>query len=126
MVAAVRRLALLVGGAIGVTGVVGGLAGAALGSGFARSATVSLYVVGCFLLVLGIFAGVRGPVRPRGTDEDRQPLGTLFGYGFSASGIRRATAEERADARSTTWLFLAVGVAMIVAGVLLDPKTTLV
>jgi uncharacterized membrane protein HdeD (DUF308 family) len=125
VVAAVRRLALLIGGAIAFTGVIGGAVGAALGSGFARSATVALYVVGCFLLVLGIFAGVRGPIRPRGTDEEREPLGSLFGYGLSASGIRRATPDERADARSTTWLFLAVGVAMIVAGVLIDPKTAL-
>ena len=117
---------LLTGIATAVTGLLGGLVGLALGSAFARSASVGLYVVGSFLLVLGVFAGVRGPLRPKGTDEDREPIGSLFGYGLSASGIRHATAEERADARSTTWLFLVVGAAMIVAGILIDPRASLV
>jgi hypothetical protein len=68
---------------------------------------------------------VRGPLRAKGTDEDREPLGSLFGYGLSASGVRQATPNEREDARSTTWLFLVVGAAMILAGVLLDPRTAL-
>jgi uncharacterized membrane protein HdeD (DUF308 family) len=125
MLAATRRLALLIGGAIAVTGLVSGAIGAALGSGLTRSATVGLYVVGCFLLVLGVFAGVRGPLRAKGTDEDREPLGSLFGYGLSAGGVRHATADERADARGTTWLFLVVGAAMVVAGILADPRTSL-
>ena len=125
MAAAARRLAFLIGGATAVTGLVGGAIGVALGAGFTRSATVGLYLVGCFLLVLGVFAGVRGPLRAKGTEEDREPLGSLFGYGLSTSGIRQATPNERADARSTTWLFLVVGAAMIIAGVLLDPRTAL-
>lgn len=125
MLAAARRLTLLVGGATLGTGLVGGLIGLALGSGFVRSATVGMYVVGCFLIVLGLFAGLRGPIRPKGTDEDRDPLGSLFGYGLSASGIRHATADERADAKATTWLFFVVGGALIVAGALIDPHTSL-
>jgi hypothetical protein len=126
VLAAARRLAFLTGGAVAVTAVLGGAIGAALEGAFTRGASVGLYLVGCFLLVLGVFAGVRGPLRAKGTDEDREPLGSLFGYGLSASGIRSATADERADARSTTWLFLFVGAAMIVAGVLIDPRTALV
>ena len=125
MLAAARRIAFLTGGAVAVVGLLGGGLGVALGSTFTRSATVGLYVVGCFLLVLGVFAGVRGPLRAKGTDEDREPLGSLFGYGLSAGGVRQATADERADARGTTWLFLVVGAAMVVAGILADPRTSL-
>jgi hypothetical protein len=125
MVAAARRIGFLVGGAVLSIGLVGGAIGAALGSGFTRAATIALYVVGCFLIVLGVFAGLRGPLRPKGTDEDREPLGSLFGYGLSASGIRVATSDERTDARATTWLFIVIGAALVVAAVLLDPRTDL-
>jgi hypothetical protein len=78
-----------------------------------------------FLIVLGVFNGLRGPVRPKGGDDDQQPLGGILGVGIFSTGIRPASTDERADARATTWLFLALGIAMIVVGVLLDPRTDL-
>lgn len=99
--------------------------GALLGADALRSAATGLYLVGSFLIVLGVFTGLRGPVRPRGREEDQQPLGGLLGFGIFTTGMRTATSDERADARSTTWLFLIVGLAMIAAGVLLDPRTEL-
>lgn len=125
LVAAGRRLLLLFGGAVLVTVAASAAVGAALGGGAIRSAATGLYLVGCFLILLGVLAGLRGPVRPRGTDEEQQPLGGLFGFGIFATGIRTASADERADARSTSWLFLALGATMIVAGVLVDPRTSL-
>jgi uncharacterized membrane protein HdeD (DUF308 family) len=117
---------VLVAAAVVLVGGVSALAGVVLGASSLRSAATGLYVVGSFLLVLGVFNGLRGPVRPRGADEDREAVGGLLGVGIFSGGIRTATADERADARSTTWLFLALGVAMIVVGVVLDPRTSLV
>jgi uncharacterized membrane protein len=125
LLAAGRRLVVLVGAAVVVTAAVSGAIGAALGSDAARSAATGLYLVGSFLILLGVFAGLRGPVRPRGNDEEQQPLAGLFGLGIFSAGVRTASADERADARSTTWLFLALGVAMVVVGVVLDPRTDL-
>ena len=125
LLAAGRRLVLLLGSAIVVTGGVSAAIGAVLGSGAARSAATGLYLVGCLLIVLGVFAGLRGPLRPQGGDEERQPLGGMFGIGIFTTGIRTASPDERADARATTWLFLALGVAMIMAGVVVDPRTSL-
>ena len=92
----------------------------------ARSAATALYLVGCFLIVLGVFNGLRGPVRPNGADEEREAMGGILGYGIFSTGIRTASADERADARATTWLFLALGIAMVVVGAILDPRTSLI
>ena len=122
---AARRFVVLSGAAILVVGVGGAVLGLAFGAPASRSAATGLYIVGCFLLVLGVFNGLRGPVRPKGADEEGEVTGGLLGMGIFAGGIRTASADERADARATTWLFLALGVAMIVAGVLVDPRTEL-
>jgi hypothetical protein len=125
LLAAGRRLVVLVGASVLVTGGLSAAIGAAVGASATRSAATGLYLVGSFLILLGVFAGLRGPVRPRGKEEEQQPLAGLFGLGIFSAGVRPASADERADARSTTWLFLAVGFAMIAAGVLADPRTDL-
>jgi uncharacterized membrane protein HdeD (DUF308 family) len=122
---AARRFAVLLAAALVAVGGLSALAGLALGGTALRSAATGLYVVGCFLIVLGVFNGLRGPVRPRGGDEERDAVGGTLGLGIFSGGIRTASADERADARATTWLFLALGVAMIVAGAVLDPRTSL-
>ncbi len=104
---------------------VSALIGLALGSSATRSAATGLYLIGCFLIVLGVFSGVRGPLRPAGDDEDAEPMGALLGVGIFSKGIRHATSDERDDARSTTWLFLALGLVMVVIGIAVDPRTSL-
>lgn len=84
-----------------------------------------LYVVGCFLLLVGVFSGIRGPVRPKGGDEGRDAAGGLFGIGIFSQGIRTASADERRDARATSWLFFTLGLALIVLGVATDGRTSL-
>jgi uncharacterized membrane protein len=123
--AAARRIVLLFGSAIVVIAVVSGAIGLALGAPVERSAATGLYLVGCFLVVLGVFAGVRGPLRPAGDEGEGDPLGSLLGVGIFSKGVRPATGDERADARATSWLFLAMGIAMILAGIVLDPRTGL-
>jgi hypothetical protein len=124
--AAARRIVLLFGGAIVVIAALSAAIGIALGSSAARSTATGLYVVGCFLLVLGVFAGVRGPLRPSGEPgEDGDAIGSLLGVGIFSKGVRTATSEERADAHSTAWLFLAMGMAMILVAIAVDPRTKL-
>lgn len=123
---AARRFAVLSGTAIVVTAGIGALIGLALGGPAARSAATALYLVGCFLIVLGVFNGLRGPVRPKGADDEREAVGGILGFGIFSGGIRAASADERADARATTWLFLALGIAMVVVGAVIDPRTDLI
>lgn len=121
---AAKRIVTLVGVLAGLTAVVSLAVGALLGSGLDRALATGFYVVGCFLIVLGFFAGVRGPLRPRSSrdGEERDAVGGLFGIGVSSRGVRRATSEERADALGTAWLFLAIGLALIALGILADSR----
>ena len=125
MRSAARRIVVLFGSAVVVIGLVSGLIGLALGSSLWRSAATGLYLVGSFLVVLGVFAGVRGPLRPAGSEEEGDALGSLLGIGIFSRGVRSATTDERADARATAWLFLAMGLTMILVGIALDPRTAL-
>ncbi len=100
------------------------LVGVVHGAAALRSAVTGLYVVGCFLIVLGVFNGLRGPVRAKGEDDASEAVGGLLGVGIFSGGVRTATEDERADARATTWLFLAIGIAMVVVGAGLDPRTS--
>jgi hypothetical protein len=121
---AARRIATLVAALAGITALVSLGVGALLGSELSRALATGFYVVGCFLIVLGFFSGVRGPLRPRGSDDGDEPdaVGGLFGIGISGRGVRQATGEERADSLATAWLFLAIGAALIALGVLADSR----
>ena len=79
---------MLSGAAIVVTAGVAALVGLALGGPAARSAATGLYLVGGFLVVLGVFNGLRGPVRPKGGDDDHEPIGGILGFGIFSGGIR--------------------------------------
>jgi len=122
---AARRLALLVGGAIAATVLAGGLIGVAAGNGFARSAATGLYLVGCVSIVFGVLSGIRGPLRPTEKEDELPSPGALIGLGLLRTGVRRASPDERADSLAAAWLLLGVGIALVVAGVLLDPRTGL-
>ena len=119
---AARRIALLVGVVAGITALVSALVGLLGGASLQRSVSAGFYIVGCFLILMGFFSGVRGPVRPKGGDVEKEPVAAPFGVGIFWSGVRKASPDERLDARSTTWLFLLLGIGLILGGVLVDSK----
>jgi hypothetical protein len=119
-VAAARRFLLLLLGVAGCVAVVSLLLGLALDASLSRSLSLGFYAVGAFLLVAGFFMGNRGPARLRGQPGDEG----VWGLGRK-SGVRLATPEESAEAVATTAVFLAVGVAMLVLGVLADGRYSL-
>ena len=119
---ALRRLGILVGVVAGITALVSLLAGLLAGSSVSRSLSVGFYIVGCFLVVLGFFAGVRGPVRPKEKEGETAPLAASFGVGVFWSGIRNATPDELTETISTAWLMLLLGVGLIAAGVVFDSR----
>jgi hypothetical protein len=126
MLAGLRRLAvLLVAAAVGIGGLAA-LVGLAFGSTVGRSISVTYYVVGAFLLVLGFFAGTRGPLRPRGSEEASDPITGMFGVGISSQGAREATEGERKDTIATAGIFLAVGIWLIALGVVIDGSASIV
>ena len=123
MLTAARRLVVILAVVLGVTACMSALFGLLAGSSLSRSVSTGLYLVGCFLIVLGFFSGVRGPVRPRAkVDDDAPPVAAAFGVGAFWSGVRTATEGERSDALTTAWLFLVLGVGLVLAGVLVDSR----
>jgi hypothetical protein len=125
LLAAARRftglLAVLAGVIVGISL----LAALALDASPGAAVPRGLYVVGSFLLLVGVFSGIRGPVRPKGGEEGRDAVGGLFGIGIFSGGIRTASVDERRSARSTSWLFFCLGLALIVLGVATDGSSSL-
>lgn len=125
LVAGLRRLGLVMVVTAAAVALLSALAGLAVGSDVWRAVSVGLYVVGAFVVVLGFFAGNRGPLRPRATGE-REPFAGMFGIGVAVRGVRKASADERQDALATAAIFLAVGLGLILLGAVADTRVDVV
>jgi hypothetical protein len=108
---ALRRLARLVLVTAAGTAIVSLLIGLLSGSSVSRSLSFGFYLVGCGALVVGFALAVRGPVR-LGKNE--------------RGGHRIVTRDEREDAIADSALFVALGVVLLVVGVLADTRYPLV
>jgi hypothetical protein len=120
LAAALRRLVFLLAIAAAVTALFSVAIGFLLGAGLSRSISLGFYAVGSFLLISGFFVGNRGPVRAKG-----DPGLGLFGV-FRNRRIRWASGSELAESLNLSFVFVAVGVFLIVLGVITDPRYKLV
>jgi hypothetical protein len=102
--AAARRFALLVLSTAALSAVVSLLIGLAAGSGALRALSVGFYVSGSLGILVGLALGLRGPIRP------------------GRAGIRFISAREQEDAISDSALFVVLGLALLVLGVLTDSR----
>lgn len=117
LLAGVRRFGLLLAAVLAATVVISALVGAIGGDGLRRAVSVGMYLVGSVLVVGALFVSSRPPVRSdRGGGVLNQPTGRA----------RFATAEERRDGFSVAWVLLAVGMTVIVVGLLVDGRQRLV
>jgi len=118
LVGALRRFAglllVLAAGTVACSVAIGLAAGASIG----RSLSIGFYLVGSFLLVSGFFVGNRGPVRPKGDD----PGVPFFGPVMRHRMLRWATPEEREESLSISVVFVALGVVLILFGVVADTR----
>lgn len=92
--------------------------GLAAGSSISRSLSIGFYLIGSFLLVSGFFVGNRGPVRTKGDDFGVPMFGPLMRHRM----LRWATPEEREESLSISVVFVALGVVLILFGVLADTR----
>ena len=116
LVAALRRLLVLIVVAAAFT-VVGSLVlGLLLGASLSRSIAIGFYLVGSFWLVSGFFVGNRGPVRLK------SDLGApLFGSRF----VRWATPEEREETINMSAIYVVLGFVLILLGFATDTRYSL-
>ena len=120
LLAALRRLALLIVG-VGIgTLVVSVLLGLLFGASLPRAIALGYYLVGSFLLLAGFFFGNRGPVRPRG---DSDVSGGLLLRG--GRRVRWATRDEQTEAINYSALYVVLGLVLIFLGLASDNKHAL-
>jgi hypothetical protein len=118
--AAARRFGVLLVAVAGGTAVFSLLLGLALGASIARSISLGLFLVGSFLLIAGFFVVNRGPVRMKG-----DPGVGVFGI-FQNRRLRWATGSEQFESLCLSVVFVALGLALIILGVVTDTRYQLV
>jgi urea transporter len=121
LLAALRRLAALIvlGGL--VTAIVSIPVGFLLGSSAERALTIGFYLSGCFLMVVGFFAGNRGPARVK----SESPGPALLPFTFSGRRLRWATQGEQNETINNSAIFVTLGLILVVIGLLIDPNHAL-
>jgi uncharacterized membrane protein HdeD (DUF308 family) len=111
LVAGLRRFFTVFGAAVLATGLASALVGVLAGADLSRSLAVGYYLVGATLLIGGFFIGNRGPVRAK-RNQPIPIIGTRF--------VRWATAEELDEAINASAVYVSLGFALILVGVLAD------
>src|SRR6266516_7248818 len=114
--AALRRLAVVVLGALGITAGGSLLIGLLTGSSPGRALTLGFYLVGCLFLLAGFFLGNRGPARVRSEEDASGFLGMIFGG--SGRRLRWATLSEQDEMINSSAVYVALGIVLVFAGIL--------
>jgi hypothetical protein len=123
MVAALRRLVLLVVGCSIATAAISALFGALIGASLDRAIALGFYGLGCFLMVSGFFIGNRGPARMK---SEAAGWTMLPLPGLGERRLRWATREEQNETINNSAVFILLGVILVVIGVLVDSQHSLV
>jgi hypothetical protein len=115
--AAARRFGVLLVALVLTTGLVSLLIGLLAGASAGRSISIGYYLVGSAILILGFFAGNRGPVRQRGEHGGGGLIVPLPGR-----MLRWASPAEQHESISLSAIFISLGFALIVLGVVADTR----
>jgi hypothetical protein len=119
LVAALRRLAILLLLAAAVTVATSALLGVLIGVSIDRAVSLGCYGVGCFLLIAGFFIGNRGPTRVK--SETAAPSALPLPL-FGSRKLRWATGGEQEETINNSAVFVGLGFAMVVIGALVDSR----
>jgi general stress protein CsbA len=120
ILAGLRRLFLLILGAVALTAVGSVVIAELIGASLDRSITVGFYLVGCFLMLAGFFVGNRGPARVKSEADTRaSPMGMILGGGRN---LRWATLGEQNETINNSAVFIGIGLVLVAIGILLDSR----
>ncbi len=123
LAAGLRRLLGFAGGTTVVVAAVSLVVGLLLGASARRSISVGLYAIGALFVVVGLFYGVRPPVRTTGGGGSPGIFGSLAAGGGMA---RWADPHEVRESIGLSAVFVSIGLLLIVIGVAVDPRSRLV
>ena len=114
--AAARRFFTLLGAIVAAIFLCAVSIGLILGTSLNRSIAVAFEAFGCLLLLFAFFVGNRGPARTKG---DAHPfIGPRF--------LRWATPEEHQSTIAESAIFIVVGLILVLIGLLVDKRYSLV
>jgi hypothetical protein len=121
LLAAFRRLAVLIVLGSAVIVLVSLPLGLLAGDSVSRSLTLGFYLGGCFLLVIGFFTGNRGPARIK----SESPGAAVFPFTISGRKLRWASLGEQHETINNSAIFVTLGFIFVVVGLLIDPQHAL-
>lgn len=122
--AGLRRLLVIVVVVLGATAALSAALGALAGD-VRHALAVGYYLVGAAVLLGSLALGIRGPMRvDREIDETERPA---FAFGpiplpSRRRTLRKATDEERREARLGSLGLFVFGVALVLLGAVVDPS----
>ncbi|HVD12167.1 MAG TPA: hypothetical protein VNB46_02940 [Gaiellaceae bacterium] len=123
MLAALRRFTFLIALASVLTTVGSLLLGLLVGASLDRSVALGFYGLGCFLMISGFFVGNRGPARVKSESPGPSMLPLP---GFGGRRLRWATLEEQNETINNSAVFIALGLVLVMIGVAVDTRHSLV
>jgi hypothetical protein len=123
MLAAIRRLVVLVVACSALTVVVSVPLGLLAGATLDRAVSLGFYGLGCFLMVSGFFVGNRGPARVKSETAGSTMLPIP---GFGNRRLRWATLDEQNETINNSAVFIILGLILVLIGVVVDSHHSLV
>ena len=123
LAAGLRRLAQFAAGTTVFVAVCSVVVGLLFGADLRRSISLGLYGVGSLFVIVGVFYGIRPPVRTTGGGGSPGIFGSLAAGGGIARWADRDDIEESLGLSA---VFVSIGLLLIVIGVAVDPRTRLV
>ena len=123
MLAALRRLVLLMLGTVALTVVLSLFFGLLAGGSVTRALVLGFYLTGCFLLICGFFVGNRGPTRVK--SEEAGPVVVPF-MGIGSRRLRWASLREQNETINNSAVFISLGFVLVLLGIVLDSRQSLI
>jgi hypothetical protein len=122
LAAGLRRLVGFAAGTTVLVAVCSLVTGLLLGADPRRSISLGLYGVGSLFVVVGVFYGIRPPVRTTGGGGSPGIFGSLAAGGGIARWADRDDIEESLGLSAA---FVSIGLLLLVIGVAVDPRNRL-
>ena len=123
LAAGLRRLVQFAAGTTVFVAVCSVVVGVLFGADLRRSISLGLYGVGSLFVIVGVFYGIRPPVRTTGGGGSPGIFGSLAAGGGIARWADRDDIEESLGLSA---VFVGIGLLLIVIGVAIDPRSRLV